>query len=72
MNWPINREFNPLKKRAELKKDLLIEEIMRENVYRKIVVTPKGIKRYYKDHIDEFSMKREYEFQTYFDKVFKL
>jgi parvulin-like peptidyl-prolyl isomerase len=55
--------INPLKKRAELKDDLLIEEIMRANVYRKIVVTPKGIKRYYQDHIDEFSMKGSMSFR---------
>jgi len=55
--------INPLKKRAELKEDLLVEEIMRENVYRKIVVTPKGIKRYYKDHIDEFSRKGSMSFR---------
>ena len=54
---------NPLQKRAELKDDLLIEEIMRENVYRKIIVTPKGIKRYYQDHIDEFSMKGSMSFR---------
>ncbi len=55
--------INPLKKRAELKDDLLIEEIMRENVYSKIIVTPKGIKRYYQDHIDEFSMKGSTSFR---------
>ena len=55
--------INPLKKRAELREDLLVEEIMRENVYRKIVVTPKGIKRYYKDHIDEFSRKGSMSFR---------
>ncbi|MCR4290420.1 MAG: peptidylprolyl isomerase [Candidatus Scalindua sp.] len=55
--------INPLKKRAELKDDLLIEEIMRKNVYRKIVVTPKEIKRYYQDHIDEFSMKGSMSFR---------
>ncbi len=49
--------INPLKKRAELREDLLVEEIMRDNVYRKIVVSPKGIKRYYNEHIDEFSKK---------------
>ncbi len=54
---------NPLQKRAELKDDLLIEEIMRENVYRKIIVTPKGIKRYYQDHIDEFSMESSMSFR---------
>ena len=55
--------FNPLKKRTELRKDLLIEEIMRANVYRKIVVTPKAIKRYYQDHIDKFSMKGSTSFR---------
>ncbi len=55
--------INPLQKRAELRDDLLVEEIMRENVYRKIIVTPKGIKRYYKDHIDEFSMKGSMSFR---------
>ena len=30
---------------------------MRNNVYRKIVVSPRGIKRYYNNHIDEFSSK---------------
>ena len=55
--------INPLKKRAELKDDLLIEEIMRQNVYRKIVITPKGIKRYYQGHIDEFSMKGSMSFR---------
>jgi parvulin-like peptidyl-prolyl isomerase len=55
--------FNPLKKRTELRKDLLIEEIMRANVYRKIVVTPKAIKRYYQNHIDEFSMKGSTSFR---------
>ncbi len=54
---------NPLQKRAELKDDLLIEEIMRENVYRKVIITPKGIKGYYQDHIDEFSMKESMSFR---------
>jgi parvulin-like peptidyl-prolyl isomerase len=55
--------INPLNKRAELRDDLLIEELMRENVYRKIVVTPRGIKCYYKDHIDEFSKKGSMSFR---------
>ena len=55
--------INPLKKRAELKEDLLIEEIMRDNVYRKIVVTPKGIKRYYQEHTDEFSREGSLSFR---------
>ena len=55
--------INPLQKRAELRDDLLVEEIMRENVYRKIMVTPKEIKRYYQEHIDEFSMKGSMSFR---------
>ncbi|GAX61264.1 parvulin-like peptidyl-prolyl isomerase [Candidatus Scalindua japonica] len=55
--------INPLQKRAELKNDLLIEEIMRENVYSKIIVTPKKIKNYYRDHVDEFSMKGSMSFR---------
>ncbi|MGR3173169.1 MAG: peptidylprolyl isomerase [Candidatus Scalindua sp.] len=55
--------INPLKKRAELKEDLLIEEIMRDNVYRKIKVTPKGIKRYYQEHTDEFSREGSLSFR---------
>ena len=55
--------INPLKKRAELKEDLLIEEIMRDNVYRKIVVTPKGIKRYYQEHTDEFTREGSLSFR---------
>ncbi len=55
--------INPLKKRAELKEDLLVEEIMRENVYRKIVVTPKGIRHYYQENIDEFSKEGSLSFR---------
>ena len=55
--------INPLKKRAELKEDLLIEEIMRDNVYRKVVVTPKGIKRYYQEHTDEFTREGSLSFR---------
>lgn len=55
--------INPLKKRAELKEDLLIEEIMRDNVYRKIVITPKGIRRYYQEHTDEFSREGSLSFR---------
>lgn len=55
--------INPLKKRAELKEDLLIEEIMRDNVYRKIIVTPKEIKRYYQEHTDEFSREGSLSFR---------
>ncbi len=55
--------INPLKKRAELKEDLLIEEIMRDNVYRKIVITPKRIKRYYQEHTDEFTREGSLSFR---------
>lgn len=61
--------INPLKKRAELKEDLLIEEIMRDNVYRKIVVTPKEIRHYYQEHTDEFSREGSLSFRHILLKV---
>lgn len=55
--------INPLKKKAELKEDLMVDVILRENVYRKIVITPKDMKRYYQDNIDEFSEERKLSFR---------
>jgi parvulin-like peptidyl-prolyl isomerase len=55
--------INPLKKRAELKEDLMVDVILRENVYRKIAITPKDMKRYYQDNIDEFSGERKLSFR---------
>jgi parvulin-like peptidyl-prolyl isomerase len=55
--------INPLKKRAELKEDLMVDEILRENVYRKIIITPKDMKRYYQDNSDKFSGERKLSFR---------
>ncbi|MFQ5964329.1 MAG: peptidylprolyl isomerase [Candidatus Scalinduaceae bacterium] len=55
--------INPLKKRMELKEDLMIDEILRENVYKKVIVIPKEIRRYYKEHIDEFSKEDKLSFR---------
>jgi parvulin-like peptidyl-prolyl isomerase len=55
--------INPLKKKAELKEDLMVDVILSENVYRKIVITPKEMKRYYQDNIDEFSGERKLSFR---------
>ncbi|MBS1257767.1 MAG: Chaperone SurA [Candidatus Scalindua arabica] len=55
--------INPLKKRAELKEDLLVEEIMRDNVYRKIVISPRRIRRYYQEHTDEFTREGSLSFR---------
>ncbi len=55
--------INPLKKKAELKEDLMVDVILSENVYRKIIVTPKDMKRYYQDNIDEFSGERKLSFR---------
>ncbi|MCP5006953.1 MAG: hypothetical protein GY941_23845 [Planctomycetes bacterium] len=45
---------NPMEKRAELRKDIMVDEILRENVYRKIIVTPKRMKSHYEENIDDF------------------
>lgn len=55
--------INPMKKRAELKKDIMVDEILRENVYRKIIVTPKRMKRYYEEHIDDYSEEGSLSFR---------
>ncbi len=55
--------INPLKKRAELKEDLMVDEILRENVYGKIIITPKEMKRYYQDNSDKFSGERKLSFR---------
>ncbi|GJQ59872.1 MAG: hypothetical protein D8M57_13480 [Candidatus Scalindua sp. AMX11] len=55
--------INPMKKRAELKKDIMVDEILRENVYRKIIVTPKKMKQYYQEHIDDFSEEGSLSFR---------
>jgi parvulin-like peptidyl-prolyl isomerase len=55
--------INPLKKRAELKEDLMVDVILRENVYRKIIITPKKMKRYYQDNINDFSGERKLSFR---------
>ncbi len=55
--------INPMKKRAELKKDIMVDEILRENVYKKIIVTPKKMKSYYEEHIDDFSEDQTLSFR---------
>ncbi len=55
--------INPLKKRAELKEDLMVDEILRDNVYRKILITPRDMKRYFRDHSDKFSGERKLSFR---------
>lgn len=55
--------INPLKKRAELKEDLMVDEILRDNVYGKILITPRDIKRYFRDHSDKFSGERKLSFR---------
>ena len=55
--------INPLKKRKELKEDIMVDELLRGNVYGKIIITPKEIKNYYQDHIDEFSDEEKIRFR---------
>ncbi|MDR4496896.1 MAG: peptidyl-prolyl cis-trans isomerase [Candidatus Scalindua sp.] len=58
--------IDPLKKRVELKKDIMVDEILRENVYRKIHITPKQIKRYYEEHMEDFSEEGSLSFRQIF------
>lgn len=51
--------INPLEKKNELKEDIMIDKIMKENVYSKVKVQPKLLRRYYNENIDEFRQKKE-------------
>ncbi len=51
--------INPLEKKNELKEDIMIDKIMKENVYNKVKVQPKLLRRYYTENIGEFRQKKE-------------
>lgn len=51
--------INPIEKKNELKEDIMIDKIMKENVYNKVKVQPKLLRRYYTENIDEFREKKE-------------
>lgn len=55
--------IDPLEKKRELRDDLMIEKILRENVYRKISVQPKETKQYYNTHLDDYYNERQVEFR---------
>lgn len=51
--------INPIEKKNELKEDIMIDKIMKDNVYNRVKVQPKLLKRYYSENIDEFRQKKE-------------
>ena len=51
--------INPIEKKNELKEDIMIDKIMKENVHDKVKVQPKLLRRYYSENIDEFRQKKE-------------
>ena len=51
--------INPIEKKNELKEDIMIDKIMKENVHDKVKVQPKLLRRYYCENIDEFRQKKE-------------
>ena len=51
--------INPIEKKNELKEDIMIDKIMKENVHNKVQVQPKLLRRYYCENIDEFRQKKE-------------
>jgi len=50
---------NPIEKKAEIREDIMIDKIMDENVYNKVLIQPRAMKRYYRENIDEFRQKKE-------------
>ena len=51
--------INPIEKKNELKEDIMIDKIMKENVHDKVKIQPKLLRRYYCENIDEFRQKKE-------------
>lgn len=51
--------INPIEKKNELKEDIMIDKIMKENIHDKVNVQPKLLRRYYCENIDEFRQKKE-------------
>lgn len=51
--------INPIEKKNELKEDIMIDKIMKENIHDKVIVQPKLLRRYYCENIDEFRQKKE-------------
>ena len=54
---------NPLTKRLELREDIMVDHLMREHVYARILITPKEIRKYYQTHTDEYSQEGELSFR---------
>lgn len=55
--------LDPLEKKRELRDDLMVEKILKENVYKKISVRPKEVKDYYNSHLEEFHRERQASFR---------
>lgn len=51
--------INPIEKKNELKEDIMIDKIMKENIHDKVKVQPKLLRRYYCENIAEFRQKKE-------------
>ncbi len=51
--------INPIEKKNELRQDIMVDKIMKENVYDKVKVQPKILRRYYNENIEEFHQKKE-------------
>lgn len=51
--------INPIERKTELKEDIMIDKIIKENVNNKVKVPPKLLRRYYMENMDEFCQKKE-------------
>jgi parvulin-like peptidyl-prolyl isomerase len=51
--------INPIEKKNELREDIMIDKIIRDNVYNKVKIQPKLMRQYYCENIDEFRQKKE-------------
>ena len=55
--------LDPLEKKREFRNDLMVEKVLKENVFRKISIRPKETKDYYNNNLDEFYRERQLSFR---------
>lgn len=60
--------INPTEKKKELKDDLMVERLLKDLVYKKILISPKDIRDYYQSHLEEFNQEKQVKARQIFIK----
>ena len=55
--------LTPEQEKEKWRRWIMVQMILSEHVYRHVSVSPADIRRYYREHLDEFTQKREVKFR---------